>query len=139
RSIPTSLRLRRQGLRILRTRRKRETSADRDRLMVFTPMKPSLRSMILVCCWAAVFVPGCSRSVLTTDQSAALNAAEERWKRGGTRDYSFEYHPFSSPALGQDAARIEVRGGIVKEVTPLGGLNPSPTTIDELLGSIRQA
>jgi hypothetical protein len=55
------------------------------------------------------------------------------------RDYAFELHPFAFPDLGQDAARIEVRGGAVKSVTRLGPLDPSPATIDGLFASIRQA
>ena len=84
-------------------------------------------------------VLGCSRSVLTTEQSAALAEAEERWKRSGPRDYSFEFHPFNGLAFGECAARIEVRGGVVKEVTRLGSLDPGSTTIDGLFQSIRAA
>ncbi len=103
------------------------------------PMKCTRRLRIAACCGAALMVLGCSRSVLTTEQGAALAAAEERWKRTGTRDYSFELRPFNGLAFGECAARIEVRGGVVKEVTPLGSLPPSPTTIDGLFQMIHQA
>jgi uncharacterized protein DUF6174 len=86
-----------------------------------------------------LIVPGCSRSVLSAQQTAALDAAEARWNRSATRDYSFEFHPLSFPAFGEDSARIEVRGGLVTTVTRLGRHVPSQTTIDDLFGSIRQA
>jgi hypothetical protein len=102
-------------------------------------MQCRLRSRMAACCWAALMMLGCSRSVLTTEQGAALTAAEERWKRSGMRDYSFELHPFNGLAFGESAARIEVRGGAVKEVTRLGSLEPDSTTIDGLFQSIRAA
>jgi hypothetical protein len=83
-----------------------------------------------------LFLPGCSPSALTTDQTAALTAAEERWKRSAIRDYSFEIHPFAPLSFGHDAAQIEVRGGVVKTVTQLGFLEPPRATIDELFASI---
>jgi hypothetical protein len=107
--------------------------------MLFTPMQLSLRPRICVCCWAALFIPGCSRSALTTDQTAALTAAEERWKRSAIRDYSFELHPFAPLSFGHNAAKIEVRGGTVKSVTRLGSLDPPSPTIDELFASIHNA
>ena len=104
-----------------------------------TTMRCVLRSRMAACCWAAMMMLGCSRSVLTTEQGAALTAAEERWKLTGTRDYSFELHPFNGLAFGECAARIEVRGGAVKQVTRLGSLEPDSTTIDGLFQSIRAA
>jgi Family of unknown function (DUF6174) len=83
-----------------------------------------------------LFLPGCSPSALTTDQTAALTAAEERWKRSAIRDYSFEIHPFAPLSFGHDAAQIEVRGGVVKTVTQLGFLEPPRATIDELFANI---
>jgi hypothetical protein len=82
---------------------------------------------------------GCSRSVLTTEQGAALAAAEERWGRSSIHDYTFELRPFSALAFDKCAARIEVRGGVVKHVTPLGSLPPTPTTIDGLFQMIHEA
>ena len=96
----------------------------------------SLRSRNWVCFWAMLFLPGCSPSALTTDQTAALTAAEERWKRSAIRDYSFEIHPFAPLSFGHDAAQIEVRGGVVKTVTQLGFLEPPRATIDELFANI---
>jgi Family of unknown function (DUF6174) len=55
------------------------------------------------------------------------------------RDYSFEIHPFAPLSFGQNAAKIEVRGGIVKTVTRLGSLDPPRATIDELFASIHNA
>ena len=81
---------------------------------------------------------GCSRSVLTTEQSTALAAAEDRWKRSGIRVYTFEFHPFNGLAFGECASRIEVRGGVVEKVTPLGSLPPDPTTIDALFQSLHR-
>jgi hypothetical protein len=107
--------------------------------MLFTSMRPSRRSGILVCCWAALTAPGCSRSVLTTKQGADLAAAEARWKQNAPRDYSFVFHPISFPALGASSARIEVRGGVVKSVTQLDRHDAGRTTIDELFASIRHA
>ena len=107
--------------------------------MLITPMQLSRRSRILVCCWAVLIVLGCSRSALTTDQTAALTAAEERWKRSAMRDYSFEIRPFAPLSVGEDAGQIEVRGGVVKTVTRLGPLDPPRTTIDELFASIHDA
>jgi Family of unknown function (DUF6174) len=107
--------------------------------MSFAPVPLPLRSRVLVGCWVALLAAGCSRPALTTEQGAALAAAEERWRRGAVRDYSFEYHPLTFPAFGEDAARIEVRGGVVTAVTRLGRHQPSPTTIDELFGGIRRA
>jgi Family of unknown function (DUF6174) len=110
--------------------------------MLFTSMQLSCRSRILACCWAALIVPGCSRCALTTEQSAALISAEARWKRSAMHDYSFEFHLVSGmvmPATYQNAARIEVRGDVVKAVTRLGQFDPVGTTIDELFGRIRQA
>jgi hypothetical protein len=104
--------------------------------MLFKPVQLSRRSRILVCCWAALIVLGCARSALTTDQTAELTAAEERWKRSAVRDYSFEIHPFAPLSFGQDAGQIEVRGGVVKTVTPLGHLDPPRTTIDALFANI---
>jgi len=108
-------------------------------MMQFTPKQLSRRSRILVCCWAALIVLGCSRSALTTDQTAELTAAEERWKRSAMRDYSFEIHPFAALSFGQDAGQIEVRGGVVKTVTRLSYLDPPRATIDELFASIHNA
>jgi len=108
-------------------------------MMQFTPKQLSRRSRILVCCSAVLLVPGCSRSALTTDQTAALTAAEERWKRSAMRDYSFEIHPFAALSFGQDAGQIEVRGGVVKTVTRLSYLDPPRATIDELFASIHDA
>jgi hypothetical protein len=102
-------------------------------------MQLSLRSRTCVCCWAALFIPGCSRPALTSDQTAALTAGEERWKRSGVRDYCFEIHPFAPLSFGQDAGKIEVRGGVVKSVTRLGSLEPPRATVDELFASIREA
>ncbi len=107
----------------------------------------SSRSTIWVSCWAALFISGCSRSALpteqsaalTAEQSAALTAAEERWKRSSLRDYSFEIHPFAPLSFGQNAAKIEVRGGVVKSVTRLGSLDPPRPTVDDLFASIREA
>jgi hypothetical protein len=76
-----------------------------------TPMKLSFRSGIWVCYGAGLFVSGCSsRSARTTEQTAALTAAEVRWKQSGLSDYSFEIHTFAPLTLGQNAATIEVRG-----------------------------
>src|SRR5271166_5795053 len=100
--------------------------------MLFRPMQLSRRSKTLFCCWAVLIAHGCSRSTLTTDQTAALTAAEERWRRSAMRDYSFEIHPFAPLSFGHDAGRIEVRGGVVKTVTRLGSLDPPRATIDEL-------
>jgi Family of unknown function (DUF6174) len=102
-------------------------------------MRCMLRSKIVACCWAALMVMGCSRSVLTTEQGAALSGAEDRWKRSGMRDYSFELHPFAALSFGENAARIEVRGGVVKQVSRLGSLDPPSTTIDGLFRDIRSA
>jgi hypothetical protein len=107
--------------------------------MPFAPLRLSRRSRHLVCCCTLLLAAGCSQPVFSAGQSAALAAAEERWKRSAVRDYAFELHPFAFPALGEDAARIEVRGGAVKSVTRLGSHDPSPTTIDGLFASIRQA
>ncbi len=79
---------------------------------------------------------GCARPALTTDQTAALTAAEQRWKKSGIRDYVFEIHPFAALSFGEDAGQIEVRGGVVKNVTRLGSLDPPRVTIDELFASI---
>ena len=54
-------------------------------------------------------------------------------------DYSFEIHPFAALSFGEDAGRIEVRGGVVKTVTRLGSLDPPRATIDELFASIHDA
>jgi hypothetical protein len=83
-----------------------------------------------VACGGAALLLGCSRSVLTTEQGAALVAAEDRWKRSGFRDYSFEFRPFDGLAFDECAARIEERGGVVEKVTELGSHRPDPTTID---------
>jgi hypothetical protein len=88
---------------------------------------------------AALFIPGCSRSALTTEQSTALAAAEDRWRRSSLRDYSFEIHPMAPLSFGEDAAKIEVRGGVVKSVTPLGSLDPPRVTVDDLFADIRDA
>jgi len=93
----------------------------------------------LVSFWAVLIVPGCSRSALSTEQTAALTAAEGRWKQSAVRDYSFEIHPFAALSFGQDAGRIEVRGGVVKTVTRLGLLDPPRATIDELFAGIHDA
>jgi hypothetical protein len=82
---------------------------------------------------------GCSRSVLTTEQGAALVAAEDRWKRSGVRDYSFEFRPFDGLAFDECAARIEVRGGVVEKVRELGSLRSDPTTIDALFQAIHRS
>jgi hypothetical protein len=95
--------------------------------------------MIAACCGAVLFNAGCSRSALTTDQQAGLATAEERWKRSGARDYSFELRPFNGLAFDESAARIEVRGGVVKQVTKLGSLPPASMTIDDLFRSIHAA
>jgi hypothetical protein len=101
-------------------------------------MKLSFRSGIWVCYWAALFISGCSsRSALTTELTAALTAAEVRWKQSGLSDYSFEIYPFAPLTFGQNAATIEVRGGVVKIVTRLGSLEPPRATVDDLLASIR--
>ena len=55
------------------------------------PIKCARRSRIAACCGAAQMVLGCSRSALTSEQGAALAAAEDRWKRSGIRDYTFEF------------------------------------------------
>jgi hypothetical protein len=102
-------------------------------------MHRTVRSNIWICYWAALFLSGCSGSALTTEQAAALTAAEERWKRSGVRDYSFEIHPFAPLTFGRNAAKIEVRAGVVKSVTRLGSLEPPRATVDELLASIRDA
>jgi Family of unknown function (DUF6174) len=109
--------------------------------MFCTSMRLSRRSGILacVCCWAVLGAPGCSRSVLTTQQHADLAAAEGRWKQNAPRDYAFVYHPISFPALGRSSARIEVRGGVVKSVTQLDQHDAGRTTIEELFASIRHA
>lgn len=110
--------------------------------MLASPTQLSRRSRILVCCWAVLMVVGCSRSAptsrsaLTTDQTAALTAAEERWKQSGIHDYSFEIHPFAAHSFGQDAGQIEVRGGVVKTVTSLSYIDPPRVTIEELFASI---
>ncbi len=63
--------------------------------MLSTPMPLSRRSRICICCCALLIVPGCSRSALTSDQTAALTAAKERWKQSAVRDYAFEIRPFA--------------------------------------------
>jgi Family of unknown function (DUF6174) len=103
------------------------------------PIKCMRRSRIAACCGAALMVLGCSRSALTTEQGAALAAAEDRWKRSGIRDYTFEFRPYNGLAFGESAGRIEVRGGVVEKVTPLGSLPPDPTTIDALFQSLHAA
>ena len=55
------------------------------------------------------------------------------------RDYSFELRPFYALAFDQCAARIEVRGGVVKQVTRLGSLEPTVMTIDDLFRHIHDA
>jgi hypothetical protein len=100
-------------------------------------MQLSHRSRTLVCCWAALITLGCSRSALTTAQTAALTAAEARWKRSAISDYSFEIRPLAALSFGHDAGRIEVRGGVVKTVTPYSFLDPPRVTIGELFKNIR--
>jgi hypothetical protein len=107
--------------------------------MWFSPMQLSRRTRILVSIWAVLIVPGCSRSALSTDQTAELAAAEDRWKQSALHDYSFEIHPYAALSFGHNAGRIEVRGGVVKTVTPLGFLDPPRATVDELFASIRHA
>ena len=102
-------------------------------------MPLSLRNRLLACCCAALWMAGCSRPVLTTDQAAALAAAEGRWKRAAPHDYAFVYHPISFPALGNASARIEVRGGVVKSVAESGRHEAGRITIDQLFESIREA
>ena len=101
-------------------------------------MSYARRSRIAACCGAALLL-GCSRPVFTTEQSAALVVAEERWKRSGVRDYSFEFRPVSGLAFDECAARIDVRGGVVEKVTELGSLRPDPTTIDALFQALHSA
>ena len=91
---------------------------------------------IFIYCWAGLSILGCSPSALTSDQSAALAAAEALWKRSAIRDYSFEIHPMAALSFGHDAGRIEVRGGVVKTVTKLSYLDPPRMTIDELFANI---
>ena len=86
-------------------------------------MPLSLREIgdLACCCASSCGWPAARGPVLTTDQAAALAAAEGRWKRSRARhDYAFVYHPISFPALGNASARIEVRGGVVKSVAELG-------------------
>lgn len=97
------------------------------------------RSRSRVWWWVGLIAVGCSGSALTSDQSAALTAAEELWKRNAIRDYSFEIHPMAALSFGHDAGRIEVRGGVVTTVTKLSYLDPPRLTIDELFANIRSA
>jgi hypothetical protein len=111
----------------------------RSELMCLELTSFSVRSRIWVCFWAILFIQGCSRPSEETEQISALNVAEDRWKRGAPRDYSFEIHPFAPLSFGQNTGKIEVRGGIVKSVVRLGSLDPPRTTVDELFASIRKA
>ncbi len=100
-----------------------------------------LRSRSMVWCWVGLIAAGCSPSArppsaLTSDQSAALTAAEELWKRNAIRDYSFDIHPMAALSFGHDAGRIEVHGGVVTTVTKLSDLDPPRITIDELFANI---
>jgi len=102
-------------------------------------MKRGRRAAIMACCGAMLMAAGCSRPPLTDEQSRALAAAEARWKTSAVRDYSFELRPFYSLAFDQCAARIEVRGGVVKQVTRLGSLEPTVMTIDDQFRRIHGA
>jgi hypothetical protein len=102
-------------------------------------MKRGRRAAIMACCGAMLMAAGCSRPPLTNEQSRALAAAEARWKTSAVRDYSFELRPFYALAFDQCAARIEVRGGVVKQVTRLGSLEPTVMTIDDLFRRIHDA
>jgi hypothetical protein len=102
-------------------------------------MNRGRRATIAACCWAALMAAGCSRPPLANEQSRALAAAEARWKTSAVRDYSFELRPFYVLAFDQCAARIEVCGGVVKQVTRLGSLEPTAMTIDDLFRRIHDA
>ena len=104
--------------------------------MLRKPVRQRGQFGIFICGSVGLIVAGCSSSALTSDQSAALAAAENLWKRNAIRDYSFEIHPMAALSFGHDAGRIEVRGGVVTTVTKLSYLNPPPMTIDELFANI---